>query len=139
MHDAFAMTQNIVVPEGQYSPALAGEIGVAMFVARMLPMLRAVGFDDQPGADAKEVDNVGADRDLPAKLEAAEAPVAQQTPEAMLRIGRRAPHCASTRAFHSPKRLHRSSRVALTRPRSRAATFSPREKGKPRWPRSPRA
>ena len=52
-----------------------------------------------PRADAEEVDNIRPDRDLPAKLEAVEAPVAQQSPKAKLGIGRREPHCASSGAF----------------------------------------
>jgi len=50
-------------------------------------MLRTVGFDDQPGADAKEVDDVAADRDLATKLQSAQAPVAQQAPKAKLGVG----------------------------------------------------
>jgi uncharacterized membrane protein len=53
--NAFAITHNIVVPEVQHSPALAGEIGVATLVTHTFPVLRTVGFDDQPRAEAKEV------------------------------------------------------------------------------------
>jgi predicted DNA repair protein MutK len=53
------------------------KIGVANSVARAFGVLRAVGFGDQLSANAKKVDNVGADRDLPTKLETAEATISQ--------------------------------------------------------------
>jgi len=41
-----------------------------------LIVLRSVGFDNQSGRNAKEVDNVGSDRNLPTKLEAIQASIA---------------------------------------------------------------
>ena len=79
-----------MVPKAQHSPAFASEIGVATFVAHILGVLGTVGFDDQTRTDAKEVDDIGSDRDLPAKLEIAKTPVAQQSPKAKLGLGRRA-------------------------------------------------
>jgi len=70
---------------------LASEIGIATFVAKTFAVLRAVSLDDQPRADAKEVDNIGPDRDLPAKLEVAKTPVAQQSPKAKRGLSRRTP------------------------------------------------
>jgi hypothetical protein len=79
----------------QHHPALARQIGVSVFVPKVLRVLRAVGLDDELRADAKEVDDVRSDWDLSAELQAAQSSVAQQPPEAKLRIGRRVPHCGA--------------------------------------------
>ncbi len=65
-------------------------MGEAPFVANTFAVLRTISSGDHPRADAKEVDNIGSDRDLPAKLEAVEAPIAQQSRKAKLGLGRRA-------------------------------------------------
>ncbi len=79
---ALAIAQHFIVPEPKDFPPLALKIGVANSVARAFRVLRAVGFDDQLSANAEKVDNVRTDRNLPAKLETAEAPVAKKAPEA---------------------------------------------------------
>jgi hypothetical protein len=79
---ALAILRHFIVPEPKHLPALAFQIGVPRLVARAFGVLRAVGFDNQLSANTKKVDNVRADRNLSAKLESAEAPVAQKTPEA---------------------------------------------------------
>src|SRR4029077_7428882 len=92
LQNPFAILQHLVVPEPKNFPALAFQIGVTDIVARAFGVLRAVGFDNQLSADAKKVDNVGADWDLPAKLESAKATIAQQAPQAQFAVGRRAAH-----------------------------------------------
>jgi hypothetical protein len=74
--------RHLVVPEPPDFPALTFQISVAGLVAKAFCVLRAVGLDDQLSANAKKVDDVGTDWDLPAKLESAEAAIAQKTPQA---------------------------------------------------------
>jgi hypothetical protein len=80
LQDTFAILQHLVVPEPKDFPALAFQIGVPSLVARAFSVLRTVGFDDQLSANAKKVDNVRSDGNLPAKLEAVQATVTQETP-----------------------------------------------------------
>jgi hypothetical protein len=99
LQNPFAILQHLVVPEAKHLPPLAFQIGVSGLIARAFRVLRSVGFDDQLSANAKKVDNVGADRDLPAKLNAIQATVAQEAPEAKLGVGRRSAHRSSARAL----------------------------------------
>src|ERR1700722_3816920 len=92
LQNPVAIPQHLVVPEPKDFPALAFQIGVSGLIARALSVLRALGFDDQLSANAQKVDNVGADRDLPAKLESAEATIAQQAPQAQFAVSRRGAH-----------------------------------------------
>jgi hypothetical protein len=55
-------------------------------------MLRSVDFDDQSRSNAKKVDDVRSNRNLPPKLEAAQPSVAQEAPETKLGVGRSAAH-----------------------------------------------
>ena len=82
LQNPFAILQHFIVPEPKNFPPLAFQIGVSGLVAMAFGVLRAVGFDNQLSANTKKVDNVGADWDLPAKLESAETTIAQKTPEA---------------------------------------------------------
>ena len=99
LQDTFAILQHLVVPEAKHLPALAFQIGVSGLVAKAFGVLRSVGFDDQLSANAKKVDNVRSDWNLPAKLEAVQATVAQKTPEAQLGVSRRSAHRSSVRAL----------------------------------------
>ena len=71
LQNPFAILQHLVVPEPKDFPALAFQIGVSGPVARAFRVLETVSLDDQLSANAKKVDNVGTDWDLPAKLESA--------------------------------------------------------------------
>jgi hypothetical protein len=97
--NTLAILQHLVVPEAKDFPALVREISVADSVARTFCVLRTVGFDNQLSPNAKKVDNVGADRNLPAKLESAEATIAQKTPPAELRVSRRSADRSGARAL----------------------------------------
>ena len=92
LQNAFAILQHLVVPEAKHVPPLVRQISVTDIVAKAFGVLRTVGFDDQLSANAKKVDNVGADRNLSAKLESAQATIAQETPQAEFAVGRRASH-----------------------------------------------
>jgi hypothetical protein len=59
-------------------------------------VLETVSLDDEPSANAKKVDDIRSDRDLPAKLNSIQATVAQKTPQAQLDVSRRAVHRTST-------------------------------------------
>jgi hypothetical protein len=59
---------------------VAFKISVTDRIARAFCVLRSIGFDNELRANAKKVDNVRSDRDLPAKLESAEATIAKKAP-----------------------------------------------------------
>jgi hypothetical protein len=99
LQNPFAILQHLVVPEPKDFPPLAFQIGVTGLVGKAFRVLRSVGFDDQLSANAKKVDDVRADWDLPAKLESAEATIAKKAPEAKLGVSRRSAHRSSTRAL----------------------------------------
>ena len=99
LQNPFAILQHLVVPKPKDFPALAFQIGVSGLIARTLSVLRAVSLDNQLSPNAEKVDDVGADRDLPAKLESAEATIAQKAPEAQFAVGRRAAHRSSAGAL----------------------------------------
>ena len=99
LQNPFAILRHLVVPEPKDFPPLALKIGVANSVARAFRVLRAVGFDDQLSANAEKVDNVRTDRNLPAKLETAEATIAKKAPETQFAVGRRAAHRSSAGAL----------------------------------------
>jgi hypothetical protein len=96
---AFAILEHLVVPEPKDFPALALQIGVSDIVTKALCVLRTVSLDDQLSANAKKVDDVRSKWDLPAKLNAIQATVAQEAPEAKLGVGRRSAHRSSARAL----------------------------------------
>jgi|ERR1700735_862750 hypothetical protein len=99
LQNPFAILQHLVVPEAKHFPALVRQITVTDIVTNAFGVLGPVGFDDQLSANAKKVDNVGADWDLPAKLNAVQATVAQKTPEAQFAVGRRSAHRSSSGAL----------------------------------------
>src|ERR1700689_2801114 len=75
---AFAILEHLIVPEAKHLPALVRQISVTDVVANAFGVLRTVGFHNQLSANTKKVDNVGADRNLSAKLESAQATIAQR-------------------------------------------------------------
>jgi hypothetical protein len=88
-------------------------------------MLAAVDLDDQHRLERHEVEDIGTERNLTTKLEAREAPSAQQAPHALLGIGAIAPHrqrfrrsslmCAKFRwvlAFHTSRQHPSPGRFA---------------------------
>jgi hypothetical protein len=91
----FAILQHLIVPEAKHLPPLARQISVTDIVTKAFCVLRAVSLDNQLSPNAKKVDNVGADWDLPAKLQAVQATIAQEAPQAQFAVGRRATHRSS--------------------------------------------
>ena len=137
LQNPFAILQHLVVPEAKHLPALARQISVTDIVAKAFGVLRTVGFDDQLSANAKKVDNVGSDRDLPAKLESAQATIAQEDATGAVRCRSALRASLERGSVGSLRRLRQSSSVIHRRrsphpSRLRRATFSPREKGFPR-------
>src|SRR5580693_1226375 len=121
LQNPFAILDHLVVPEAKHLPPLARQISVTDIVTKAFCVLRAVGFDDQLSANAKKVDNVGADRNLSAKLESAEATIAQETPQAEFAVGRRASHRSGAGALvrrDACVSLHRSPTAAQRRMRA---------------------
>jgi hypothetical protein len=99
LQNTLAILQHLVVPEAKDFPALAFQISVTDIVANAFGVLRTVGFHNQLSADTKKVDNVGSKWNLSAKLESAQATVAQKTPQAQLAVGRRSTHRSSAGAL----------------------------------------
>src|SRR4051794_10635856 len=90
IENAAAILKDIVIPEADHTPSARGKKRVAPFV-RCLAVLPAIDLDGQPALNRREVRNIGTDRHLPAKLDAGEAAIAQQTPHQPLDIGAAAP------------------------------------------------
>ena len=80
LQNTFAILQHLVVPEPKDFPAVAFQIGVAGLVGRALSVLRAVSLDNELSANAEKVDDVRSKWDLPAKLNAIQATIAQKAP-----------------------------------------------------------
>jgi hypothetical protein len=99
LQDTFAILEHLVVPEAKHLPTLVFQISVTVIVSRAFSVLETVGLDDQLSANAKKVDNVRADGNLPAKLDPVQTAVAQKTPQAQLDVSRRTAHRASARAL----------------------------------------
>jgi len=64
--------------------ALTREPGITFLITQAVIVSGTIGLDDQPMPQAKKIDDVSPDRDLSSKLEAIEAPVAQQFPQRAL-------------------------------------------------------
>jgi hypothetical protein len=99
LQNPFAILRHLVVPEPKHLPALVRQISVTDIVTKAFCVLRTVGFDNQLSANAKKVDNVGADRNLSAKLESAQATIAKKAPQAQFAVGRRSTHRSSAGAL----------------------------------------
>ena len=75
------MGKNDIVPEMQHEIALRRQIGIALSIARRLPlMLPAIRLHDEAGFKAGKVGDIAAKRMLAAKLEPAQPAVAQVKP-----------------------------------------------------------
>jgi hypothetical protein len=133
LQNPFAILQHLVVPKAKHLPALARQISVTDSVTKAFRVLRAVSLDDQLSANTKKVDNVGADRNLPAKLEPAEATIAQKTPESELAVGRGSAHRSGAGAL-----VRRDARVGLHRLSIGGAALIRRAFGAPPSPRGRR-
>ncbi len=81
----------LLITETKKTKASRGEpVGAPLIVLNgiRLQMLRAIELDDEFCREANEVDNVGTDRSLSAKLVAAEFLGAEEMPETLFRISR---------------------------------------------------
>lgn len=79
---------DLLVPEAKDAIPERGQIAVAMFVAAVLGMLKAVQFDDQFLIRTDKIDDIGTDRNLTSKLVAVQEAIADMRPEDRLRVGR---------------------------------------------------
>jgi len=67
------LVQNLMVPEPHHTVTSALQIGRALVIAGLLfKMLSAICFNDQPGFNASEVDNIRLDDELPSEFESRE-------------------------------------------------------------------
>ena len=133
LQNPFAILQHLVVPEAKHLPALVRQISVTDIVTKAFCVLRTVGLDNQLSANAKKVDNVGADRNLSAKLESAQATIAQKTPQAQFAVGRRSAHRSGAGAL-----VRRDACVSLHRSSIGGAALIRRAFGAPPSPRGRR-
>jgi hypothetical protein len=67
LQNTFSILQYLMIPEAKHIPAPARQIGVSCVVATTFGMLETVSLDDQLSADAKKVDNIRSDWNLPAE------------------------------------------------------------------------
>jgi hypothetical protein len=95
----FAILEHLVVPESKHFPAMARQVRVSHSVSIAFSVLETVSLDDQLSANAKKVDDIRADGNLPAKLDPIQATIAQKTPKAQLDVSRQASHCSSAGAL----------------------------------------
>src|ERR1700677_626456 len=112
LQHALAILGHLVVPKAKPLPTLARQISVTDRVAKTFCVLRAVSLDNQLSLNAEKVDDVGSKRDLPAKLDAIQAAIAQETPKAKLGVSRHAAHGPSAGALarrDAEISFHRSS------------------------------
>ena len=65
--DTLTVRKDFVVPEPEDAPALSSQLTIAQVMLTRPRMLAAIGFDDQAGFEASEVDDVGRDRELTSK------------------------------------------------------------------------
>jgi len=81
--------QDIGIPEPQDAKPIGSQEVVSLdVVRRIVGVLAAVEFNDEPGFHASEVADVRTDGPLPAEAEIAEAVQSQVTPEQTLGISR---------------------------------------------------
>ena len=78
--------ENLVIPKPQHAKSLLRQPGIAHSVARGSIVLTSIGFDDQPGAEMHEVDDVGSNGLLTTKLLAKQAMRAQMHPKPKLGV-----------------------------------------------------
>ena len=83
--DPFRILDGVVCPEAQDAPAFVfRRTGPSSVCLDLKGMMLAVDLDDELSGQAGEVGEVGADRALPAELEAAEAAIAKEFPNLVL-------------------------------------------------------
>jgi hypothetical protein len=85
--DFVQLVQHFVVPEAHHAKSALRENGAARRVkVDLISMLTAIDPNDQARLDADEVDDEAVDRNLPAKLESAQAARTQARPRQALHI-----------------------------------------------------
>jgi hypothetical protein len=97
---AFGVGEDVVVPEANDTPALAGEPFGPPFIGGILAVLAAVRLNNQPVLGAGEVDDEPADRMLSSEPVAAEPSCAKVSPETNLGVRRCAPEVTSETFAH---------------------------------------
>ncbi len=70
LQDAVAVLDDVVVPKAEQAPAQPPQPSIAQVMFTGACMLPTIGFDNQPRLDAREIDDVRRDRELPAKAPA---------------------------------------------------------------------
>ena len=113
---ALFIVENVVVPESKDAEPLRAQISITASVAGTFGMMTPVSFDDEPVLQAHKIDNVMVDRHLALELERRETLCAEDLPQPMFGLGRRAAHLFRTFAQHLlPVPLPAASRLSLPR------------------------
>ena len=90
MRDDFQNTlasfDNVVVPESEHRPAESQKVSVALRIMRTVGMLTAVQLNRDPTSNTGKIGNIGANRDLSAKLVSAETSATEVIPKTALRV-----------------------------------------------------
>jgi hypothetical protein len=82
------VAQHVVVPESQDSIIVLRKPSVANYVTRIVRMLSAIDFNDEPMLAANQVDRVWSNRFLPNEFVAIELARSQPVPQLGFRVGR---------------------------------------------------
>jgi hypothetical protein len=75
-----------VIPNPNDAPAVLFEPSGTPFIGLAIGMLAAVDFDNEAMPDGHEIDDVGPDRALPAKLVSRQSAIPQHQPQSALRV-----------------------------------------------------
>jgi hypothetical protein len=84
--------QDFVVPEAKDFEAAAAQHPLTASIVSVVGVLRSVGFHDQLGGQADEINDVGEEDVLPSESMFGDAAVAEDGPKALLSFGRVLPH-----------------------------------------------
>src|SRR5690606_38394101 len=112
--------EQVRVPDAQHPEIVVMQPAVAPRVRSAIRVLRTIQLDHQPRFEADEIRDEGTDRNLTAKLEAAEPPAAQDAPQDRFRPGLVLPQDFGE-ALHPLRRCN----ATIGRPLSRRAPPSP--------------
>ena len=129
--DSLGLEQDLSIGEAQYPQAPAGEIPVTNSIV-LEPFWKkvrcAIGLDAEALLEAEEVEDVGPELVLPAKLETGKPPVSQHVPESALGIGSTGAQPSAALGHQdpiSPATVGRRHRGLSARPGARLHDFAP--------------
>src|SRR5262245_15773565 len=102
MHDAFNISEHVVVPESQHAVSIVTQISLPLAIAKRvlgLAMLSAVKFDDHPRRVACEIRKIRSDGCLASKMRSLDFNSTQVPPQLSFGVSHVA--ARATRAWHA--------------------------------------